>query len=92
MSFEISMSFVLASFALMLVPGPTMLIMIGLALNQGLSKALTALPSLTHGLITSISISLLGAGAILLASAQLFTALKLAGAAYLFYLGVRLWT
>lgn len=92
MSFEISMTFVLASSALMLVPGPTMLIMTGLALNHGLSKALTALPGLTHGLITSISISLLGAGAILLASAQLFTALKLAGAAYLVYLGIRLWT
>lgn len=92
MSFEIWIAFVLASSALMLVPGPAMLFMIGLALNDGLSKALAALPGLALGLITSISISLLGAGAILLASAQLFTALKLAGAAYLVYLGIRLWT
>lgn len=69
-----------------------MLFMIGLALNNGLTKAFAALPGLALGLVTSISISLLGAGAILLASAQLFTALKLAGAAYLIYLGIRLWT
>jgi threonine/homoserine/homoserine lactone efflux protein len=69
-----------------------MLFMIGLALNDGLSRALAALPGLALGLVTSISISLLGAGAVLLASAQLFTILKLAGAAYLVYLGIRLWT
>ena len=92
MNFEIWMTFVLASSALMLVPGPAMLFMIGIALNHGLAKAFTALPGLALGLVTSISISLLGAGAVLLASAQLFTALKLAGAAYLIYLGIRLWT
>lgn len=92
MSFEVWLTFVLTSSALMLVPGPAMLFMIGIALNDGLPKALTALPGLALGLVTSISISLLGAGAILLASAQLFTALKLAGAAYLIYLGIRLWT
>lgn len=91
MSFEIWMAFVLASSALMLVPGPAMLFMIGVALNDGLTKAFTALPGLALGLVTSITVSLLGAGAILLASAQLFTALKLAGAAYLIYLGIRLW-
>lgn len=91
MSFETWIAFVVASGALMLVPGPAMLFMIGIALNNGLSRAFTALPGLAIGLVTSISISLLGAGAILLASAHLFTALKLVGAAYLIYLGVRLW-
>lgn len=91
MDFEIWIAFVLTSSALMLVPGPAMLFMIGVALNDGLPKAFTALPGLAIGLVTSITISLFGAGAVLLASAQLFTALKLAGAAYLVYLGVRLW-
>ncbi|WP_416538522.1 LysE family translocator [Phaeobacter sp. JH18-32] len=85
------MTFVLASSALMLVPGPAMLFMIGIALNDGLTKAFTALPGLALGLVVSITISLLGAGAVLLASAQLFTVLKLAGAGYLIFLGVRLW-
>ena len=91
MDFEIWITFVLASSALMLVPGPAMLFMIGVALNEGFSRALTAVPGLALGLVTSISISLFGAGAVLLASAQLFTILKLAGATYLIYLGVRLW-
>lgn len=91
MSLEIWLTFVLASAALMLVPGPAMLFMIGIALNNGLAKAFTALPGIALGLVVSISISLLGAGAVLLASAQLFTLLKLAGAGYLIYLGVRLW-
>lgn len=91
MSFEIWMTFVLASSVLMLVPGPAMLFMIGIAMNDGLSRAFTAIPGLALGLVVSITISLLGAGAVLLASAQLFTALKLAGAGYLVFLGVRLW-
>ncbi|AUQ49468.1 lysE type translocator-like protein [Phaeobacter inhibens] len=91
MTFETYMTFVLASSALMVVPGPAMLFMIGLALNDGLYRAFLALPGLALGLVASISVSLLGAGAILLASAQLFTALKLIGAAYLIYLGIRLW-
>ncbi len=91
MDFEVWITFVLASSALMLVPGPLMIFMIGVALNDGLPRAFTALFGLAIGIAVSISISLFGAGAILLASAQLFTALKVAGAAYLVYFGIRLW-
>ena len=91
MVLEVWVAFVLASSALMLVPGPAMIFMIGIALNEGFSRALSALPGLALGLVVSIAISLLGAGTVLLASAQLFALLKLAGAAYLIYLGARLW-
>ena len=91
MTFEVWMTFVLASSALMLIPGPTMLFMIGVALSDGLKQALSALPGLAVGLFASITISLSGAGVLLLASAQLFIALKLVGAGYLIFLGVRLW-
>ena len=43
------------------------------------------------GDFTAMTISLLGAGAVLAASAALFTALKLAGAGYLISLGIQLW-
>lgn len=43
------MTFVLASAAIMLVPGPAMLFMIGLALNEGLYRAFAALPGLALG-------------------------------------------
>lgn len=92
MSFETWITFVFASSALLLVPGPAMIFMFGLALNQGLTKALLALPGLMLGLAASITFSLLGAGVVLLASAELFAALKFLGAAYLVYLGVQLWS
>ena len=91
MDLQVWITFVAASCALMLVPGPAMLFMIGTALNDGLPRALAAMPGLVVGLLASMLVSLMGAGAVLLASAELFTALKFAGAAYLIYLGVRLW-
>ena len=43
------------------------------------------------GDLTAISLSCAGLGAVLATSATLFTLLKLAGAAYLFWLGVKMW-
>lgn len=91
MDLQVWITFVAASCALMLVPGPAMLFMIGTALNDGLPRALAAMPGLVVGLLASMLVSLMGAGAVLLASAELFTVLKFAGAAYLIYLGLRLW-
>jgi len=48
-------------------------------------------PGVALGDFTAMTASLAGAGAILAASATLFTVLKFAGAAYLIWLGVRLW-
>ena len=91
MSIENWIAFVLASMVLVAIPGPAVLFMLSTALNSGFKKALAALPGLALGLVVSISVSLLGAGAVLLASAQIFTALKVVGAFYLIYLGIRLW-
>jgi threonine/homoserine/homoserine lactone efflux protein len=91
MSFEIWISFFIASAALLAVPGPTVMIVISYALGQGRKTAWATVPGVTLGDFTAMTASLLGAGAILAASSTLFTALKVAGAIYLVWLGVKLW-
>ncbi|MAL80351.1 MAG: lysine transporter LysE [Sneathiella sp.] len=91
MSLEIWISFVLASGVLLAIPGPTLMIVISYALSGGRRTALATMPGVALGDLTAMTISLLGAGAVLAASATLFTLLKVAGALYLVWLGFRLW-
>lgn len=91
MSVELWLAFAAASTALLAVPGPTVMLVVSYALGQGRHTGWFTVPGVTLGDFTAMTVSLLGAGAILAASATLFTALKLAGAAYLIWLGIRLW-
>ncbi|MEM7120194.1 MAG: LysE family translocator [Pseudomonadota bacterium] len=91
MSWELWIAFVVASSALLAIPGPTVLIVVSYALGKGRQSAWATVPGLTLGDFVAMTISLMGAGAVLAASAELFTILKLAGAGYLIWLGVKLW-
>ncbi|MEP4377562.1 MAG: LysE family translocator [Alphaproteobacteria bacterium] len=91
MSFELWFAFALASTALLAVPGPTVMLVVSYALNRGRVSGWATVPGVALGDFTAMTLSLLGAGAILAASAAMFTALKLAGAAYLVWLGIRMW-
>jgi threonine/homoserine/homoserine lactone efflux protein len=91
MSVELWLAFVFASMALLAIPGPTVMLVVSYALGRGRRSGWATVPGVTLGDFTAMTVSLLGAGAILAASATLFTALKFAGAAYLIWLGVRLW-
>lgn len=91
MSFEIWIAFALASAALLAIPGPTVMLVVSYALGKGRSTAWATVPGVTLGDFTAMTISLLGAGAVIAASATLFTALKLIGAGYLIWLGIQLW-
>lgn len=84
------LAFVAAAEALLIIPGPTVLLVVSYALAQGRRSAWATVPGVAAGDFTAMALSLLGLGAILAASAELFTALKLAGAAYLIYLGIRI--
>lgn len=83
-------AFVAAAEALLIIPGPTVLLVISYALAQGRRSAWATVPGVAGGDFTAMALSLLGLGAVLAASAELFTVLKLAGAAYLVYLGIRI--
>lgn len=91
MALEIWLAFALASAVLLSIPGPTVLLVVSYALARGRSSAWATVPGVTLGDFTAITASLLGAGALLQASATLFTVLKLAGAAYLIWLGIQTW-
>jgi threonine/homoserine/homoserine lactone efflux protein len=90
MAFEIWLAFVAASIALVLIPGPTVLLVVSYALGQGWRAALPMAVGVALGDFTAMSMSVLGIGALLLTSATVFTVVKWIGAAYLVYLGIKL--
>lgn len=90
MTVEIWLAFVAASTALVLIPGPTVLLVVSYALGQGWRAALPMAVGVALGDFTAMSLSVLGIGALLMASATLFTIVKWVGAAYLVYLGIKL--
>lgn len=91
MSIELWLSFALACMAVLAVPGPTIMLVVSYALGRGRSTGWATVPGVVLGDFTAMTVSLLGAGAVLAASATLFTILKICGAAYLVWLGIRLW-
>jgi threonine/homoserine/homoserine lactone efflux protein len=90
MSFETWLAFAAASSVLLVIPGPTILLVVSYALGQGWRAAWPMAVGVALGDLTAMTLSLLGLGALLATSATLFTALKWTGAAYLVYLGVKL--
>jgi threonine/homoserine/homoserine lactone efflux protein len=91
MSFAHWLPFAIASAIVILIPGPTVLLVVSYALSHGRRYALATTAGVALGDLTSMTGSMLGLGALLAASAAWFTVVKWCGAAYLVYLGVKLW-
>lgn len=91
MPFETWLAFAAASAVLVAIPGPTILLVISYAIGHGRRAALPTVAGVALGDFTAMTASMLGLGALLAASAELFLLLKWIGAAYLIYLGVKLW-
>lgn len=91
MAIEVWLAFAVTSAVLLSIPGPTVMLIISYIVGKGPKTAWATAPGVVLGDFTSMTISLAGAGALLAASATLFTAMKLIGAAYLVWLGVKLW-
>ena len=91
MTLAVWLAFVAASAVLVLIPGPTVVLVVSYAVAQGRRVALATVAGVALGDFVAMTLSLAGLGALLAASASLFTLLKWLGAAYLVYLGVRLW-
>ena len=91
MDFDIWLAFAAASTVLVLIPGPTVLLVVSYALGQGWRAALPTAAGVALGDFTAMSFSMLGLGALLQTSATLYIGLKWLGAAYLVWLGIGLW-
>jgi threonine/homoserine/homoserine lactone efflux protein len=91
MAIETWAAFAFASALLLLMPGPTVLLAVSYSLAHGPRAAMPTVIGVVIGDFVAMSVSIAGLGALLLASAELYTALRWAGAIYLVYLGVRLW-
>lgn len=91
MTIETWLAFTAATTVLLIIPGPTVLLVVSYALGQGLRTALPMALGVAIGDFTAMTLSMLGVGALLATSATLFTVLKWIGAAYLIWLGIKLW-
>lgn len=91
MPMELWLAFAAASLVLVVIPGPTVTLVVAAGIGQGRQAALRMVPGVMLGDLVAMSLSLGGLGALLAASASLFTAARWLGAAYLVWLGVRMW-
>jgi threonine/homoserine/homoserine lactone efflux protein len=90
MPLDLWLTSVAASTALLLIPGPTVLLVLSYALSKGRTVAVASAAGVALGDLVAMTLSLAGLGAVVLASATVFTVLKWLGAAYLIWLGVKL--
>ncbi|MEN8652713.1 LysE family translocator [Streptomyces sp. 21So2-11] len=82
------LAFAVMSLLMIVIPGPSVLFVIGRALAHGRRTALaTVLGNVLGSYLLVVAVAL-GIGTLVAQSAAVFMAVKLAGAAYLIYLGV----
>ncbi|MGB7316844.1 MAG: LysE family translocator [Planktotalea sp.] len=90
MDLSLWLAFVAASTALLLIPGPTILLVLSYALTQGRKVAIATASGVALGDLIAMSASLVGLGALIATSALAFSIVKWAGAVYLIYLGIKM--
>jgi threonine/homoserine/homoserine lactone efflux protein len=82
------LTFVLTSFVLIIVPGPSVLFVISRAVAWGRRAALLTVVGNAAGFYVQVTAVAFGIGVLVQRSLLVFSVLKLAGAGYLIYLGV----
>jgi threonine/homoserine/homoserine lactone efflux protein len=82
--------FVLSGLLLNITPGQDTLYIVGRTMSQGRRAGLLSVLGISSGAVVHTLAAAFGLSAILATSATAFTVVKLAGAAYLVYLGVKM--
>jgi threonine/homoserine/homoserine lactone efflux protein len=82
-------AFLLTVYVLILIPGPSVLFTVSRGVALGRRAALATVAGNTAGLAAQLGLVVVGLGAVLARSDAVYTTLKLIGAAYLVFLGIR---
>ncbi|MFI2486628.1 LysE family translocator [Promicromonospora kroppenstedtii] len=88
-AFETLVAFVVASVILIVIPGPSVLFVVGRSLSLGRPGGLLSVLGNELGALPLVAAVALGVGTVVAESIVVFTVIKLLGAAYLVYLGVQ---
>ena len=91
MDFSVWMAFFAASWVIAISPGSGAVLSMSHGLAYGVRQTSMTIVGLQLGLAVILLIAGVGVGALLLASATAFTVVKVVGAAYLLYLGLKQW-
>src|SRR6202044_410317 len=78
-----------AALILLVIPGPSVLYVVARSLDQGRKAGLASTSGISTGTLAHVVAATLGLSALLLSSATAYSLVKYAGAAYLFYLGIK---
>ena len=81
--------FALAAFLLAVVPGPAVLYIVAHSVHGGRRAGVVSAFGIASGGLVHVLAAVIGLSALLAASAEAFTVVKLLGAAYLVWLGIR---
>jgi threonine/homoserine/homoserine lactone efflux protein len=83
------LAFSAAALVLLLIPGPSVLYIVSQSVEHGRRAGLVATLGVHTGTMVHLTAAALGLSAILVSSSLAFTTVRLLGAAYLIYLGLR---
>jgi len=90
-SIELWLAFAAAAAIMIMIPGPTTLMVLGHTVSNGWRTGMTSLIGVVAADVCAITFSVLGFSALLAASAMAFTVMKWIGAVYLVWIGIQLW-
>ncbi len=82
------LAFSAATLLLLVIPGPAVMYIVARSASQGRRAGLVSVAGIHVGTIVHVVAAMVGLSAVLAASATAFTAVQLAGAAYLLWLGI----
>lgn len=91
MPLETWLAYSLVTTTFLLIPGPTIILVISYSLLKGRQAVIALVLGVGLGDLTAMSLSFLGVGVLLQTVATAFYLIKWLGAAYLIWLGIKMW-